>query len=151
MTTINDVIVKEVDIAEKENGNIIKLMENSSLVGKLEQVLVSYTPPGFIKAFHVHKTQDDLWYALSGNARSVLYDLRENSTTYKKTDVIFIGDWFKEKTLFIPSGVAHGYQVLGNKDLVMIYMLNHIYDPSEEIRIPYDDPKIGFDWNIKNR
>ncbi len=151
MTTISGVIVKKLDIAEKENGSIVKVMENSNIVGKLEQILISPSPPGTIKAFHVHSKQNDFWYALSGNARVVLYDLRENSQTYRKTDVVFMGDWYDKKTLFIPASVAHGYQVLGNRDLVMLYMLNHQYDTAQEGRIPYDDPNIGFDWSIKQK
>ncbi|MCK4831228.1 MAG: dTDP-4-dehydrorhamnose 3,5-epimerase family protein [Anaerolineales bacterium] len=50
-------------------------------------------------------------------------------------------------------GVAHGYQVLGNRPVLLFYHVTHSYDgadPDEE-RIPWDDPEIGFDWSIRNR
>lgn len=150
MTTIEGVVVKEVDIAEKDTGSFIKILEDSKIVGTLEQVAVGITSPGIIKAFHLHENQDDFWYVLSGNARVVLYDKRRNSLTYGKTQVAIIGDWYKPRTLFIPRGIAHGYQVLGNKELRILYMLNQKYNKNDELRIPYDDPEIGFDWSIKN-
>jgi dTDP-4-dehydrorhamnose 3,5-epimerase-like enzyme len=28
----------------------------------------------------------------------------------------------------------------------LLYITSHIYNPKDEIRIPYDDPEIDFDW-----
>ena len=55
--------------------------------------------------------------------------------------------------LLIPVGVAHGYQVLGNEPVVIVYVTTQSYDPKspDEERVDWDDPSIGFDWDIKNR
>ena len=48
---------------------------------------------------------------------------------------------------------ASGYQVLGNKPVILFYHVTLAYDPTQpdEQRIPFDDPQIGFDWSIQNR
>ncbi len=53
----------------------------------------------------------------------------------------------------IPAGVAHGYRVLGNEPACIVYFTTESYNPKspDENRINWDDPVIGFDWNIKHR
>jgi len=82
----------------------------------------------------------------------VLYDNREESETYKEIEVIYAGE-DNQKLILIPPGVAHGYQVLGNKSAGLLYHTSEAYNPSEpdEERIPFDDSEIAFDWTIKNR
>lgn len=114
------------------------------------QVSATMSYPGVIKAFHYHNTQIDLWYCASGMIQAVLYDRREGSKTFGETQIVPMGDQ-NPLTLYIPNGVAHGYKVLGNTPALVVYLTDHIYDPNDELRIPFDDPTIGFDWTIKPR
>jgi dTDP-4-dehydrorhamnose 3,5-epimerase len=84
--------------------------------------------------------------------RVVLYDQRDGSPTQGETQVVYAGE-DRPVLIFIPTGVVHGYQVLGNKPALLFYHVTKSYDPSDsdEMRIPFDDPQIGFDWSIKNR
>ncbi len=79
-----------------------------------------------------------------------LYDLRESSPTRGQTDVFYLGD-HRRGLLYIPTGVAHGYRVLGSAPVGLVYHTTQTYDPNDEMRIPWDDPTIGFDWTTKNR
>ena len=108
--------------------------------------------PGTIKAFHWHRRQDDLWFVAAGMAQVVLHDLREDSPTYRQTEVYYLGD-HQRALLRIPTGVAHGYRVLGNEPVLLFYHTTESYNPAnpDEERIPYDDPDIGFDWTTKMR
>jgi len=128
------------------------LRDDDGLLSRFGQTSVTKTYPGIIKAFHWHKLQDDLWYVASGMARVVLHDLRESSKTKGETDVIFAGEE-NPVLIKIPTGVAHGYQVLGNQPVILFYHTTESYkkEAPDEERIPFDDPKIGFDWSIKNR
>ena len=49
--------------------------------------------------------------------------------------------------------MAHGYRVLGNKPLTIIYFTTTSYNRvnPDEKRIPWNDPEIGFDWTTKHR
>jgi len=105
-----------------------------------------------IKAFHWHKRQKDIWFFAAGMAQVVLYDLRDQSPTAGKTQVLYMG--VRNPTLVcIPEGVAHGYRVLGNEPASLFYHTTEVYDPSDpdELRLAHDDPRIGFDWRTKPR
>lgn len=108
-------------------------------------------PPELIKAFHWHEKQWDYWDVVSGDARIVLVDLREESATAGAIQVVFAGE-HAPKVVAIPPRVAHGYQVLSMKDVTLCYYVTEPYDPDnpDEGRIPYDDPRIGFDWSVEN-
>ena len=47
----------------------------------------------------------------------------------------------------------HGYRVLGSQPVGLFYHTTEPYDPAapDEERMPFDDPRIGFDWRTRNR
>ena len=128
------------------------LRDDDELLKKFGQFSMSMSYPGVIKAFHYHKRQDDLWFFPKGNAQVVLVDMREDSPTYKETNVYYMGE-NNPIMVLIPVGVAHGYRVLGNEPAIITYVTTESYNPNDpdEYRIPWDDPSIGFDWTTKNR
>jgi len=128
------------------------LRDDDNLLKNFGQTSYTVTHPGVIKAFHWHKKQDDLWFVASGMAQVVLHDMREDSPTHGETQVIYAGE-DNPVMILIPIGVAHGYRVIGNKPVALFYHTTMSYDPKDpdEERIPFDDPKIGFDWETKNR
>jgi dTDP-4-dehydrorhamnose 3,5-epimerase len=108
-------------------------------------------PPELIKAFHWHKRQWDYWDIVEGNARVVLVDLRAGSPTAGRVQVVIAGQ-NSPKMIAIPPLVGHGYQALDLHDVLLCYYVTEPYDPDQpdEGRIPWDDPRIGFDWTIEN-
>lgn len=100
---------------------------------------------GVIKAWHFHNIQTDWWYVCNGVLRVGLCDLRESSPTYKKTMDFLMGDLQAAQIIKIPPGVAHGCKTIQGP-VNLFYVTSHVYNPDDEIRISYDDPKIDFDW-----
>jgi dTDP-4-dehydrorhamnose 3,5-epimerase len=100
---------------------------------------------GIIKAWHFHHVQTDWWYVINGVLRIGLHDLRSQSPTHRRSMDFLMGDLQPMKLLKIPPGVAHGCKVLQGP-VNLLYVTSHIYNPQDEIRIPHDDPGIGFDW-----
>lgn len=147
--TLEGVQVKHLVSHCDERGYLLEVLrDDDELLERFGQTTYTMTYPGVIKAFHWHKKQHDLWYVATGEARVVLYDLREESRTYRKTQVIYAGE-HKPLLIVIPPGVAHGYQVLGEKPVGLFYHTTRSYDPKDpdEERIPFDDPSIAFPWN----
>jgi len=101
--------------------------------------------PGVIKAWHIHKKQTDWWYVGTGVLKVVLYDKRPESSTYRQSMEIMLGDSQEDKVLKIPPGVAHGCKCLSGP-ANLFYITSRTYDPEDEGRIPHDDPEIGYDW-----
>jgi dTDP-4-dehydrorhamnose 3,5-epimerase len=130
-------------------GFLIEILrKDDNLLSKFGQTTFTVAYQGTIKAFHYHKKQDDLWFVATGKAKVVLYDLRRNSPTYKKTQVIFAGQ-DDYKLILIPKGVAHGYQVLSKEPVLLFYHTTRPYDAKnpDEKRIPFNDKEIGYKWD----
>ena len=145
-------IKKLVKYADDRGFFMEVLRADDVLMEKFGQSSYTETYPGIIKAFHWHNRQDDLWFVSKGMAQVVLYDLREKSPTKGETQVLYAGE-DNPLLILIPKGVAHGYKVLGIKPMGMFYHTTESYnsDNPDEERIAFNDPKIGFDWNTKNR
>jgi dTDP-4-dehydrorhamnose 3,5-epimerase len=153
MPTIHDVVIKPLCTHSDDRGYFREVLrEDEHLLTRYGQTSVTKTYPGVIKAFHWHAKQDDIWYVADGMARVVLYDRRPDSPTHGVTQVIYAGE-DNPVVIVIPIGVAHGYQVLGPKPVLLFYHVTQTYDPKapDELRIAFDDPEIGFDWRIQNR
>lgn len=100
---------------------------------------------GVIKAWHIHRLQTDWWYVAGGVLKVALHDTRENSPTRGRTIDFLLGDNQPSQVVSIPPGVAHGCKCLTGP-VHLFYITSRVYDPSDEGRIPHDDPGIGYDW-----
>ena len=148
----NLIVHQDVPDTKDENskkGFLVEVLRNDyELLDKFGQSTFTIAYHNTIKAFHWHKKQDDLWFISSGKAFVVLYDLRQKSPTYAKKQIISAGkdDY---KLILIPRGVCHGYKVVSKEPVALFYHTTENYnvDKPDEYRIPYDDQKIGVDWD----
>ena len=153
MGKIHDVKIKKLVTWADDRGYLREVLrDDDNLMTRFGQTTITKSHPGVIKAFHWHKKQDDLWYIVDGMARVVMYDRREDSPTHGETQVVVAGE-DNPVLILIPAGIAHGYQVLGAKPVILFYHTTQSYDPAnpDEERIDWDDPEINFDWSIQNR
>lgn len=114
------------------------------------QVSAALTYPGAIKAFHFHRHQTDLWGVPAGMLQVALVDLRPDSPTFGRRNTIYIGD-LRPWQIFVPPGIGHGYKVIGDRPAVLVYLTDHLYDPDDEGRIPYNHPGIAYDWELQHK
>jgi len=145
---IDDVEIKENIIRNDERGFFTEIMRSKENIfnDHFTQCSHSMSKEGVIKAWHLHFKQTDWMYVTSGDINLALYDKRQDSPTHKTLLEIQMGESKGRKVVKIPPGVAHGYKVLhGSMHIVTI--MNREYDPSDEIRIPHDDPEIGYNWD----
>jgi dTDP-4-dehydrorhamnose 3,5-epimerase len=148
---IQGVACKPLKVLSDDRGSFMEVVrEDDPFFTRFGQSNFSVTYPGVVKAWHWHRRQDDLWFVVSGMAQVGLHDLRDDSPTRGQTQVLYLGE-FNRGLLYIPAGVAHGYRVLGPQPMGLIYYTTHTYDPEDELRLPWNDPSIGFDWTTQNR
>ncbi len=144
---IDGVLTKDLIRHPDERGFFEELIRVSDPLFKegFGQLSRSSMITGVVKAWHVHKTQVDWWYVVSGMVKVALYDTRKDCPTYKQLNEFVLGEEGQDVILKIPAGVAHGLKVIkGPCDLV--YVTSSTYNKDEEDRIPYDDVEIGYDW-----
>ena len=150
---IQGVVVKPLVVHPDDRGIFMEVLRaDDPFYRAFGQTSFTVTYPGVIKAFHWHTRQDDLWFVAFGMAQCVLHDLRPDSPSCGRTQVLYLGDQNRQ-LLAIPAGVAHGYRVLGSQPVGLFYHTTEPYDPAcpDEERMSFDDPRIGFDWRTKNR
>ena len=114
--------------------------ENLPLPFELRQLSVSRAEPGRVNAFHIHprEPQNELWTVLEGQLKVWLVDLRAGSATEgQKRAFILSGE--EPVQLFIPAGVAHGYQA-GPAGALLLYAMDQQFNAQEpnEGRLPWD-------------
>lgn len=114
------------------------------------QVSAALGYPGTIKAFHFHRFQSDFWAPVGGLLQVALVDLRRGSATCGRRNTLYIGQ-LRPWQLLIPPGVAHGYKVIGVEPALLVYVTDRFYDPSDEGRIPYNEPRIAYDWETQHK
>ena len=107
---------------------------------EVRQVSVSRAAGGRINAFHVHpkRVQDEIWTVVDGALAVWLIDVRDGSETVgARRQVLLTGE--APALLYIPAGVAHGYQAAAG-GATLIYAMNGQFDASDpnEGRLPWD-------------
>ncbi len=108
--------------------------------GQLSHSLVRQ---GVVKAWHAHKIQTQWNYVVSGLIKVVLFDLREESSTYKEFIEFLAGEKQPAQVYCFPAGVLHGYKCIKGP-MNIIYVTSGTYDVNEEIRIPQDSRDINY-------
>ncbi len=98
---------------------------------------------GAVVGLHYHLHQADYWYVPFGRAMVVLHDLRAGSPTDKATLILEIGE-HDHRGVYIPPGVAHGFYAL--TDMTITYLVDHYYNPEDELGVAWDDPELGVTW-----
>ena len=81
----------------------------------------------------------------TGLLKVALHDTRPESSTFRGTMELLLGDGQPARIVKVPPGVAHGCMCLKGP-AQLFYVTSHPYDPSDEGRIRHDDPAIGYDW-----
>src|SRR3989338_6450734 len=115
----------------------------------VQQVSLSQLSPGAIKAYHLHRTQPDVWFVPPQFSLVVnLHDVRADSATYN-IHMRFVLGGSNTKLLAIPPGVAHGVANLNQVPASLFYYTTEQFDKTnpDEYRLPWDH--FGTDvWKI---
>ena len=83
-----------------------------------------------------------------GNIYDVIVDLRPDSRTFKQWDAIELtAD--NRRMLYVPEGVAHGFQTLAD-DTEVLYQMSEFYHPECARGIRWDDPAFEIKWPVAN-
>jgi dTDP-4-dehydrorhamnose 3,5-epimerase len=118
---------------------------DATFAGAFGQLSHSLVHAGILKAWHGHRVQTQWTYVACGLLQLVMHDARPASPTHGQRIELLAGDGQAAAIYRLPAGVVHGYRVLSGPAHV-IYVTSGTYDPEDEVRVPHDDPAIGYDW-----
>lgn len=144
---IRDVAVLRLEKREDERGWFSETFRPEWLPAANEMVQAnrSDSRAGVLRGLHYHLAQADYWYATAGRMFVGLYDFRSGSPTEGAVETLELrGD--QPTGLYIPPGVAHGFVAL--EDTTMTYLVDRLFDGSDELGIRWDDPDTGITWPL---
>jgi dTDP-4-dehydrorhamnose 3,5-epimerase len=111
----------------------------------------SRSAPGVLRGLHYQygPAQGKLVGVTRGRIWDVAVDIRHDSPTFGKSYEVELNDT-NGKLLWIPGGFAHGFCVLGDEPVDLLYKVDNYYDPKSEGGIHYADKEIGLNWPLQN-
>ena len=150
--TVNNIdgvkIIKKKVISD-DRGKILHMLKNNDKeFQKFGEIYFSYVYPKKIKAWHIHKKMTLNYVAAFGKIKLVLYDDREKSSTFGKTQEIFLSNE-NHCLVIIPPLIWNGFTSADNNLAVLANCSNIPHDKSEISRLDFNDPKFPYDWNKK--
>lgn len=156
-TKIKGLYVIEIEKLNDERGYFArtwckKEFESLNLDSSLAQCNLSYNyKKGTVRGLHYQiqpYEEIKLVRCVKGRIFDVAVDLRKESETYMQWFGIELSDE-NGKSLYIPKGVAHGYQTLED-DSIVLYQVSEYYTPNAESGILWSDELLKIEWPIKD-
>lgn len=149
---IHGALVKQLRLIPDERGFLMEMLRSDwPEFDRFAQSYVTACYPGIIKAWHYHKRQCDHFVCVSGMAKVVLYDPREDSPTKGYVNEFHIGI-MNPALVKIPPLVYHGFTAEGGQSGLIVNFSTELYDYADpdEYRLPHDDPSIPYHWGVRH-
>ncbi|MFL5766416.1 MAG: dTDP-4-dehydrorhamnose 3,5-epimerase family protein [Actinomycetota bacterium] len=148
---IDGVWEKPLTVHPDERGRLMEILRaDDDGFRKFGQVYMTTTYPGVVKAWHLHKVQDDNFCCVKGMVKLVLFDGRDDSPTRGTLREYFLGD-HNPMLVRVPAGVHHGWKCVSTEEAIVINAASEPYNHAspDESRMPWDAPEIPYSWDIE--
>jgi dTDP-4-dehydrorhamnose 3,5-epimerase len=125
------------------------LLKETGLDFSTAQANISSSRRGVVRGIHYSLTSNGQakWVTcVSGLIRDVIVDIRPNSPTFGKYEVVELSGT-SGRAVLIGAGLGHGFISMADASTVA-YLLSSPYSPNEEYEINPLDPEIGIEWLI---
>ena len=139
---------KELKIFANDQGYLFETVRKDDKIfgGEFGQVLVTVLYPGVIKGLHRHQLQTDYTTCVKGNIK---YCVAKEKDGLVEIRTYIIGE--KNPVLIkVPPGFWHGYSPVGNKEAVILHLMDKTYDPKNDDTERKDPYAFGDVWTVKN-
>jgi dTDP-4-dehydrorhamnose 3,5-epimerase len=152
-TPIDGVRVVELERLEDERGYFARTWCRQEFAGAgiaddMVQMSVSHNAAaGTLRGMHfswVPSREAKLVRCTRGQVFDVVLDLRPTSPSFLQHYGVVLAD-DNGRSLYIPQGVAHGFQTLV-EDCDVLYMMSDFYRPELADGVRFDDPQFGIAW-----
>ena len=148
-TKFKDLLIFESKIYYDQRGNVRESFKKNLIKSNLFLSVVSKSKKNVIRGLHFQSknTQDKFISVVKGKILDVVVDLRKNSKTYKKWFGVIL-DSDKYTQLYIPEGIAHGFQTLeDNSDI--FYQISEYHQPEHYNAVRWNDPMFNIHWPLQ--
>jgi dTDP-4-dehydrorhamnose 3,5-epimerase len=152
-TPVPGAFVAEIDPLRDERGLFARTFDRdlfaaNGLAADVVQASVSYNArAGTLRGLHYQADphgEEKLVRCVRGAIFDVIVDLRPDSDAYCKWFGVQL-DQDSRRALYIPKGVAHGFQTLAD-DAEVLYQMSTPYVGAAASGVRWDDPAFGVEW-----
>lgn len=152
-TKISGLYLIQNDVFKDDRGAFIKTFrfdtfDKLGITVDLQEQFFSVSKKGVVRGMHFQippHDQNKLVSVSNGTIFDVICDIRKNSPTFGISE-IFELSYENAKSLFIPKGLAHGFQAL-TETVTVHYQVSSMYSPTHEQGICFDS--LGVKWPIE--
>jgi len=150
VTEIEGVKLIQAVYSSDSRGSFIKFYADDLRNKKLDSVAVSINPKaGTIRGIHFQLepyAEEKIVSCIQGSTFEVIVDIRPNSKSFGKVATFELSQE-NVKQIYLPKGVAHGFQTL-LPDTILHYFLTSQYSPESSYSI-YPFGNLNIDWPIR--
>ena len=165
---IHDLVIRNLVVNADPRGTLTEVMKTNwegfyNLKERpFAQCYFSVTEPSVARDqsdWHFHPGgQVDRFSVISGDLILAVYDIREKSPTKDLLNLFLLGESLgreNQYSVLVPPQALHGFLVVSRKPATLINFPSRLYDPKEELRLPFRDYLLPdgseFSWNkVKN-
>jgi dTDP-4-dehydrorhamnose 3,5-epimerase len=157
-TKLKGAFIIEPERLEDERGFFARMccqreFEARGLNPRLVQCSISFNrKKGTLRGMHYQvapHAEAKLVRCTMGAVHDVILDLRQDSTTFKQWVAVKLTPE-NRSMLFIPEGLAHGFQTLEDNTEVF-YQMSEFYHPERERGVRWDDPAFRIEWPLDEK
>lgn len=154
-TSVPGAIVIDLDRLPDERGFFARSYCEQEFIAhgltpRIAQCNVSFNRSrGTLRGMHVQAAPHEeakVVRCTQGAVWDVVVDLRRTSPTFKRWYGIELSA-DNRRALYVPEGVAHGFQTLAD-DTEVLYMMSQFYRREAAYGVRWDDPAFGIEWPI---
>jgi len=106
---------------------------------------------GTVRGIHFQwppSAEGKLVRCVRGSLFDVLLDLRPGSPSYLKHQTVILNDVNRD-AVYVPPGVAHGFQTLSDNTEVL-YQMSDYFAPDLQAGVLWNDPHFAVEWPLKD-
>ena len=140
-------IIKKNQIVDDRGVILHMLRVDDKNYKKFGEIYFSTVNPNKIKAWHFHKLMTLNYAVVHGSIKLVLYDDRDESKTKGTIQEIMLSNE-NHYLVSIPPKIWNGFCSSNNKHAILANCSDIPHDKEEIIRLPFDDPKFPYKWEI---
>ena len=145
-TKFKDLLIVQNKIYKDRRGYFKELLREKEIKIKFPFTVMSYSKKNVIRGLHlqIKNPQGKYISVLKGKILDVAVDLRSKSKTFGKYYSTILSEK-NARSIYIPTGFAHGFCGLENENVV-IYSCSNYRDAKNEVGIKFDDKELKIKW-----
>ena len=145
---INGIKIVKLNQIVDAKGSVLHMIKSSSPEFKnFGECYISEINYNSIKGWKLHSKQTQNISVPSGKIKMVLYDYREDSSSFNQLIEINLGRPDNYFRITIPPGVIYGFKCLSSPNALLVNCTDIEHDPDESITLSINDNKVPFLWD----